>query len=565
MTGSPVQPSHAGTVGWPAEVARRYVANGYWEGQPLTAAVRDAARRTPDATALVDGDVRLSYAELMAMADGAALRLLELGLRPDDRLVVQLPNSWEFAVLTLACLRAGVLPVMALPAHRRHELGYLVAHAQARAIAVPDMVRDFDHQAMAHEVAAGAETLEHVLVVGEPGGVRADSVDLRALLAPATDPVAAAATLDAAAPDSRSVALFLLSGGTTGLPKLIARSHDDYAYYVRRCVDVCRFDGSTVYLLVLPLGHSFPLGGVLATLRAGGTVVVAPSPAPEKVFRAIERERVTTIAAVPAIAQRWLEYRRGGAGEDISSLVSVLVGGARLPDEIAQQVGPTLGCVLQQGYGMAEGLINLTRLDDPDEVVCHTQGRPISPDDELMLVDADGRPSAPGEPGVLLTRGPCTPRGYYLAPEQNARSFTEDGWFRTGDIVRLRPDGYLVVEGRDKDMINRAGEKISAEEVENFAYQVTGVSAAAAVAMPHPELGEQVCLYLVTAPGVTVLLEQVVAVMERAGVARFKVPERLVVVDALPLTPIGKTDKKALRADIEARLACERADRPDAA
>ncbi|HEY3259103.1 MAG TPA: AMP-binding protein, partial [Pseudonocardiaceae bacterium] len=194
------------------------------------------------------------------------------------------------------------------------------------------------------------------------------------------------------------------------------------------------------------------------------------------------------------------------------------------------------------------------RMDDPDEVICHTQGRPICPDDEILLVDEDGRPVPPGEPGVLLTRGPYTPRGYYLATEHNARAFV-DGWYRTGDIVRRRPDGYLVVEGRDKDMINRGGEKISAEEVENFAYQVAGVSLAAAVAMPHPVLGETVCLYVVPEARATVELREVVAVMERAGVARFKLPERLVVVDALPTTAVGKVDKKALRADIAARHA----------
>ncbi|MFF5207120.1 (2,3-dihydroxybenzoyl)adenylate synthase [Streptosporangium sp. NPDC000396] len=557
MTTRLVQPSRTGIVPWPDDMVARYVAKGYWEGRSLGERLLAAADATPDTTALVDGELRLSYRELMERADGAALRLHALGLRPDDRIVVQLPNCWEFVVLTLACLRLGVLPVMALPAHRRHEMSYLVDYAEARAIVVPDTIKGFDHQAMARAIADDIDCVEHVVVAGTD--VRAGSVDLRALCAPDEDPAAARGKLDGDAPDSRSVAVFLLSGGTTGLPKLIARTHDDYAYNVKRNAEVCGSGPGTVYLAVLPLGHNFPLLGILGTLMAGGRVVLASSPVPEQAFPMIERERVTAAALVPAIAQRWLEYRESDQSHDLGSLGLLVVGGSRLADHVALRVGPTLGCTLMQGYGMAEGLVNLTRLDDPDEVICHTQGRPICPDDEILIVDEQGEPVAPGEPGVLLTRGPYTPRGYYRAEEQNARAFVGDGWYRTGDIVRLRPDGNLIVEGRDKDMINRGGEKVSAEEVENFAYQVDGVSLAAAVAMPDPDLGERVCLYVVPHSGTTVCLEDVRAVMEHAGVARFKLPERLVLVGSLPSTNVGKIDKKALRADIDERLSLERA------
>ncbi len=543
-------------VPWPREMAARYVARGYWEGRPLGSYLTDMADAAPGAVALVDGGVRLTYRELLARADGAALRLADLGLRPDDRILVQLPNGWEFVVLTLACFRLGVLPVMALPAHRRHELSHLASLAEASAIAVADRVKDFDHQALAHEIAATAGTVRHVLVAGTrpwPG-----SIDLRALCAPANDQRAAREALDTMAPSGQAAALMLLSGGTTGLPKLIARTHDDYGCYVRHSARVCGFGPDSVYLAVLPFGHSFTLGGILGTLRAGGRVV-AGSPAPAAALAAIERERVTATAAVPAVAARWLEYRRHATGLDLSSLRSLLVGGARMPGKLAAQVGPVLGCVLQQGYGMAEGLVNLTRLDDPRTVSCTTQGRPICADDELLVVDEQGRPVPPGEAGELLTRGPCTIRGYYRAAEQNDRAFTPDGWYRTGDIVRLRPDGNLVVEGRTKDMINRGGEKISAEEVEDFAYRVDGVSLAAAVAMPDPVLGERVCLYVVPLAAARVRLEQVIAVMEGAGVAGFKRPERLILLDDMPMTAIGKPDKKALRADIAQRCAAERA------
>ena len=549
------RPSSKGAVPWPEEYARRYADKGYWEGHAIGDRLHTVADATPDAVALVDGDRRLTYRQLAERADAVALRLAALGLRPDDRLVVQLPNTAEFVILTYACLRLGVIPVMALPGHRRHEVGHLVEHSEAVAVAVPDVLKGHDHRAMAFEIAADSPTLRHVLVLGDKAGD--DAVDLRELCtAPAT--AGNRAAVDAYRPHSRSIAVFLLSGGTTGLPKLIARTHDDYVYNARRSAEVCAFGSDTVYFAALPLGHNFPLAcpGLLGTLLNGGRVVLG-SPNPEKAFPLVEREGVTATALVPAIAQRWLDHHQEHPGSDLSSLRVLQVGGSRLADHVARRVRPELGCTLQQVFGMAEGLLNYTRLDDPEDIICTTQGRPMCEDDELLVVDELGNPLPDGTPGVLLTRGPYTPRGYYRAPEQNARAFTDDGWYRTGDIVRLRPDGNLVVEGRDKDMIIRGGENISAEEIENFAYQTPGVARAAAVAMPDARLGERVCLYVVPEPGHTVTLDDIHHVMEGAGVARFKFPDRLVTVPELAATKVGKIDKKALRADIAHRLNVE--------
>jgi 2,3-dihydroxybenzoate-AMP ligase len=537
-------PIAEGTVGWPDEFVDRYVAAGYWRGIALGTLLRAVADRTPDAVALVDGDTRLTHAELAARADAAATRLTGLGIRRGDRIVVQLPNGAEFVILLQACLRAGIVPVMALPAHRRAELSYLADHAEAVAIAVPDRIRDFDHQEMAHELG-----LPHVLVAGTPTG---PAVDLRRLCGPAADPAADRARWDADPPDPRAVAVFLLSGGTTGLPKLIARTHDDYAYNSTASAEVCGIDADTAYLVSLPAGHNFPLAcpGILGTLLAGGRVVMLASPEPVRAFATIAAQGVTHTAVVPAVAGRWLEHaaQHGPPGAGGEATLRVLqVGGARLADELARKVRPVLGAQLQQVFGMAEGLLNYTRLDDPDDVVCTTQGRPLCPDDEVRIVDELGEDLPDGEPGALLTRGPYTPRGYYRAPEQNARAFTADGWYRSGDVCRRTPQGYLVVEGRDKDMINRGGEKISAEEIENLVYQLPAVSQVAAVAMPDPELGERVAVCVVTRPGSEVSLEEIREAMHDAGVARFKLPEHLELVAELPVTKVGKIDKKALR------------------
>jgi 2,3-dihydroxybenzoate-AMP ligase len=543
-----------GTIAWPADLAAEFRAKGYWEDRPLGAYILDTADRLPDKTAVVDGDLRLTYAELANRMDAAAERLLQLGLKPDDRIMVQLPNGWQFTVLTLACFRAGIIPVMALPAHRQYELSFLTELSEARAIAVPDIIKDFDHQAMAEELTASIPALEIILVSGTANPL---NVRLEEILAPVKDVSAARARLDAAAPSPDSPALFLLSGGTTGLPKLITRTHNDYAYNIKACSLPTAVTEDTVYLGTLPASHNFPLAcpGILGILFAGGRVIMLPSPEPRKAFAAIEREGVTLSTAVPAVAQRWIEYQQEAGTSQLATLEVLQVGGSRLPDEIARKVKPVLGATLQQVFGMAEGLINTTRLDDPDDVICTTQGRPVSEADEVRIVDEFGEDLPDGVAGSILTRGPYTPRGYYRAPEANARAFTPDGWYASGDIVERRPDGNLIVQGRDKDMINRGGEKISAEEIESLVYRIEDVTMAAAIAMPDQILGERLCLYITVKPGTEVTLEQIQDLLRRTGVAAFKIPEHLVVVDELPTTKVGKINKKDLRADIAERLA----------
>ncbi len=553
-----VRPIAEGVVPWPDELVRRYGEQGWWRGIALGAELLATADAHPDEVALVDVDVLLSYRSLTARADALAGRLVDdFGLQREDRIVVQLPNCWQFVVLTLACLRAGIVPVMALPAHRRHELGYLAEHSESAALAVPGTLRGFDHAAMAEELRAGSDTVEHVLVVAD--GVRPDHLDLTALCAEPDDPAAVRSRWDADQPDSRSVAIFLLSGGTTGLPKLIARTHDDYGYNARASAELCGMGPESVYLVTLPASHNFPLAcpGILGTLLVGGRVVMLPSPEPERAFASIAVEGVTVTAAVPAVAQRWLAHAAEQGAEQMRTLELLQVGGARLADEVARTVRPVLGCTLQQVFGMAEGLLNYTRLDDPEDVVCTTQGRPMSEGDEVRVVDELDRDVPDGTPGALLTRGPYTPRGYYRAAEQNARAFTPDGWYRSGDIVRRRPDGNLVVEGRDQDMINRGGEKISAAEVETLVYRLPAVAQVAAVAMPVPDLGERVALYVVLRPGATLTLDDVRTAMAGDDVARYKWPERLEIVDELLTTKVGKIDKKALREDLATRLAAD--------
>lgn len=533
----------ADVVGWPDETAARYRAEGFWRGTTLVDLIADAVRENGPRTALVAGERRWSYDELDDRVRRLASSLPDLGVAPGDRVVVQLPNVPGFLVVLLALIRAGARPVLALPAHRSSEISQICVLSEAISLVVPDKHGGFDYRALADRVRATAATLRQVLVVdgsGEFGTAPPAGTSGGPLPVPPLDP--------------GGIALFLLSGGTTGTPKLIPRTHDDYVYNVRRSAEVCGFGPDTVYLASLPMAHNFALGcpGVLGTLHAGGTVVVPPSPSPPDVFPLIERERVTATALVPPLALLWTDAA-ASAGRDLSSLRLVQVGGAKLGPEAARRVEPALGCRLQQVFGMAEGLLCFTALDDPDEQVVHTQGRPMSPADELRVVDAAGRDVEPGHVGELLTRGPYTIRGYYRAPEHNARAFTPDGFYRTGDLVRVAATGHVVVEGRVKDVINRGGEKVPAEEVEDHLLAHPGIAEAAVVGLPDPILGERTCACLVTRD-VALGLPDVRAYLRSRGLSEYKLPDRVEILPALPRTAVGKLDKRTLAGDVAARL-----------
>ncbi|WP_413805561.1 (2,3-dihydroxybenzoyl)adenylate synthase [Streptomyces sp. OE57] len=551
-------------AGWPEEFAERYRRAGYWEGRPLGAFLPEHARTDPEATAVVAGERRLTYAELDRRATRLAAGLAGIGIRTGDRIVVQLPNTPEFFVLLFAALRIGAVPVLGLPAYRRSEAVHLCRHTDAVAYVIPDTDpgtgtdpgtatgTGFDYRSLAREVRAEAPALRHVLVAGSPGPYTAlAEVERAGAEAPLTAPFPA--------PDPAGPALLLVSGGTTGLPKLIPRTHDDYAYNVRASAEVCGLGRDSVYLAALPVGHNFALAcpGALGTLAAGGTVVLSASPSPETVFPLIERHRVTITAVVPPLAALWLQAV-DWTPADLGSLRLLQVGGARLAPEVARRIRPVLGCAPQQVFGMAEGLLSLTRPGDDEEHIATTQGRPLSPDDEIRVVGPDGHDLPPGEVGELLTRGPYTLRGYYRAPEHNRTAFTADGFYRTGDLVRLLPDGALVVEGRSKDLVNRGGDKVSADEVEGHLRAHPAVLDAAVVPVPDRFLGERTCACLVLREGRSEVGEPGLgAFLEQRGLARYKYPDLVHLVDALPLTGVGKVDKRAL-----ARLAADAAQSP---
>ncbi|WP_307867849.1 (2,3-dihydroxybenzoyl)adenylate synthase [Umezawaea beigongshangensis] len=523
-----------GCTPWPDDVAERYRAAGLWRGETLGALLRTAAARFGPATALVHGDRRVSYAELDRRVDRMAAGFARHGIAAGERVVVQLPNVPEFVVVCFALFRLGAKPVFALAAHRSQEIGHLCRITGAVAYVLPGVHRGFDHRQLARDVRADVPSLRLLFSLDGDG---TDTVDLSSVDAEPDGP---------AEQDPSDAAFFLLSGGTTALPKVIPRTHDDYVYQVRTAAELLGLSTSDTYLAVLPLEFNFTWGcpGVIGTLLSGGTVVLADDPTADDCFALVARERVTVTSLVPSIAQLWLEAREW-ADADLSSLRVVQIGGAKLQRSVAERIAPAFGCELQQVFGMAEGLLTLTRPGDAPDVVLGTQGRPLSEQDEIRIAGPDGRDVAAGEVGELLTRGPYTLRGYYRAPEHNAVAFTEDGFYRTGDLARLTGDGNLVVEGRIKDVVIRGGDKISAAEVEGHLLTRPGVLRAAVVGVPDDFLGERTCAYLVVT-GQRPSLPELKRALHERGLADYKLPDRVEFVDDLPVTPLGKVDKKAL-------------------
>lgn len=538
---------------WPRIFRERYRQRGYWAGTTLHDCLAETARRHGERTALVCGERRWHYAEFDRRVRSFASGLARLGIVAQDRVVLQLPNIAEFYVACFALFRIGALPVYALPAHRRAEIGYFVAHTQARACVIADQAGGFDYRAMIREVAAANACLRDVIVAG-------DAQEFHAFAslydAPGTG------TGDPPGADAGDVAFLQLSGGSTGVPKLIPRTHDDYLYSVRESARICGLDHASVYLCALPAAHNFPMSspGAFGVFHAGGCVVLARQPDPPSCFALIAAEGVTITALVPALALAWLESA-ARARHDLGSLRLIQVGGAHLAGNVARRLAAAFGCGLQQVFGMAEGLVNYTRLDDPLALVLGTQGRPISPDDEIRIVDDRDREVPAGEVGHLLTRGPYTIRGYYRADAHNASAFTADGFYRTGDRVRQLASGHLVVEGRAKDQVNRGGDKIAAEEIEGRLLAHPGVFDAALVAMPDSRMGEKSCAYVV-ARDAAIGGRELQRFLRAQGIADYKIPDRVEFIDRLPRTAIGKVDKRALRARIADTLAAASSTRP---
>ena len=542
---------------WPERFVQDYLRQGYWKANSLAGYLEMRARDFPDRIFVADAAGRLTYGEVDRLAARVALRLLDLGLKPGDIVLLQFPNIREFIIVFFALQKIGVIPVMCLPLHRNRELTYFAQLTNAKAYFFPQRFRNFDYIGMAREIQAASPNLRYLLATGDgtEDGVcylgpwieeEAEVNDIRRTLAPYR-------------PDPFEVAFLLLSGGTTGVPKLIPRTHVDYLCNAEECARVLRWGADTVFVIALPAAHNFPLGapGMLAALAAGGSVAMCASTDADTVFETIEKQKGTFLGVSPALLIALLNASTRHK-YDLSSLRFVYAGGQKMLPELVDRIRATWRFVIPgHAFGMAEGLTNLTRPDDPWEIIRETQGRPVSMADEIQIINDNGEEVPPGAVGELITRGPYTIRGYYKSEDYNRSAFTANGFYRTGDMVRLHPTGNLIVEGRRKDLINRGGEKISAEEIENLILGHDNIHMAAVVAMPDAVMGERSCAFVVLKPGCALTLDQLTGFLKDKRIAKFKLPERLEVVDSLPLSGMGKVSKKDLRETIAAKLKAE--------
>lgn len=550
-----------GCTPWPKESAKRYIAQGYWENLTLGDVLDRSALYYPKRDALVgispvSGEVRDTYRDLKIKVDRIALHLLRLGLKPFDRIILQLPNIPEFVYIYFALQKIGAIPVMSLPPHRLSEVGYIAEHTKAKGYVIPSEFRKFNYLELAKDVREKAPTVEHVFVAGTecPEG----TIAMAELLQQAIEEDTPTDVLKAHRPDPMEVAVFQLSGGTTGRQKVIPHTHNDYLCCCRFSALMVAFSPYSAYLASAPVAHNFSLTapGLNGTIYSGGKAVLALNPDPETVLPLVEAEKVTYMNGVPTMIINWLNYLEK-AHYDLSSLQVIAGGGFRVNAELGRRARRTLGFLIQQNFGMGEGFHTCTRLDDPEEVILETQGAPLTPADEYKVMDDHGVEVPLGEMGELWGRGPTVVKGYYMAEEHNREAFNPDGFYKTGDMVRQDKKGNLIVEGRSKDMINRGGEKISAEEVETLIMGHPSVLSTAVVAMPDPVFGEKSCAYVILHPGKTLEFEELKTFLSQKQIAKFKLPERLEVVEAFPQTSVGKISKVELRKDIAEKLARE--------
>lgn len=544
----------SGFVPFPKEFAQRYRDAGYWEDRTLAATFKDVCDKYGDRVAVSNSIEEVTYNQLDQKATNLALNLLDAGLLPGNIVVLQLGNILEFVYTYFALQKIGVIPILALRSHRYWELKQFVEQAEAVATITVDQVKDCDFTEVVNRIQDEVSTLRLKIILGDApdGFLSFNELCNQPARRDASEIDAIQRNIDPSSP-----ALLLLSGGTTAIPKLIPRTHNDYVCNSKLAAECTGIDPDSVLLIVLPIGHNLPLAcpGLQGFMLKGAKVVLHTSTKTDGVFALIEQYGVTHIHVVPALLITWM-HDPAINKYDLSSIKVIQSGGQRLQPETRLLTERILvNSIVQENFGMAEGLLMFVRLDDPADVRLETVGRPVCSDDEVLILDDDLQPVPVGEIGELCCRGPYTLRGYFNAPEHNSRAFTPDGFYRSGDLVRQHSSGNYIIEGRKKDVINRGGEKISAEEVENVILTNEAVKNVACVAVADEVLGEKMCACVIVKNGYDLTFEKLLVYLRAQEIATYKLPERLEIFDEFPLSPLGKVSKKDLAKAVDERLA----------
>jgi 2,3-dihydroxybenzoate-AMP ligase len=542
---------------FPEELVKKYYAKHWWLGLTFGDILDQTSDMYSNREALVTERVRLTYRELREKVNRVAIAFLELGIQRGDKVIIQLPNWEEFFYVFFALHKIGAVAVLGLPRHAEREVKYLCALTEAVAWIVPSRYKKIEYLPLIKSIQSKSPNLKWTIVIGDDvpeGCLSFNEIVSRVKIAKYPDDY-----LEHFRPDPLNLANILLTGGTTGLPKGVPRTHNDHicnGYYWMKAWERTSYDNC---LIATPVGHNLAhVCAIYPMVIAGGKLTVITSTASKEILETIEAEKITCLTLVPAQLATLLNEPSLGK-YNLSSLQSIQSGGAHVAPEWVNGVFEKIGCrYFSNDFGMAEGPCSCTRRGDPEEIVCTTVGIPLCPYDRFKIIDENEEELPMGTEGELVAKGPGVFTGYYKAEEENREVFTHDGFFRTGDLgTIINKEGYLRITGRKKDIIIRGAENISATEVEELILTHTSVEDTAVVGMPDPILGERVCAYVKLVQGKALTFEELVSHLKQKGASVLLLPERLEIVEELPLTNVGKVDKKRLREEIAEKVRLE--------
>lgn len=526
---------------WPSDLSDEYRKQGFWQDIPLSSILKKQSLDNPERLAILCEGRHFTYKELDQLSDNLGENLIKSGLQTGDTALVQLPNIAEFLIVFFALIKAGIVPLNAIYKHRQHELDSFISQIKPKLLVVSSE----------HELFKDDKYLQHLQSIGLQSEIilKLNSPDHESNLTDWFNSRYTTGTQNSLLipTPADQIALFQLSGGSTNTPKLIPRTHNDYLYNAEASAEVAKYSSETRFLCAMPIAHNFMLSspGVLGVISRGGSIVMATSPEPLMCFDLIEKHQVNTTSLVPSSVIAWLSQMPTHE-KKLKTLKLLHVGGAYFAEHIARQAIESFDCKLQQVFGMAEGLVNYTNLNDPVEIIVSTQGKPLSAGDEIKIIDENGKHVPNGQSGMLAVRGPYTFRGYFNSPEHNTAAFDLEGFYYSGDLVQLTPTGHLKVVGRVKDQINRAGEKIASEEIEELLIEHQDILDVAIISIPDSKYIEKSHAYIIS-PNKELNITDLRRFLLKKGVSDYKLPDSMSLVKHIPLTPIGKPDKKLLR------------------
>jgi len=533
--------------------AEKYTSRRWWSGLTFGDILDRAADIHPEKEAFVDRKTRLTYEEAREKTNKLAIGLIDLDIQPLDRVLIQLPNWNEFVFAYFALQKIGAIPVLLIDRYRQLEIDNLISLTGATSWIVAFRYKKTDYVPIINDILKENPEFKNIITVRGYKDHKPFS-SLERLIEDAEMTEDNLARLTSRAPDPMQVAHMGPTGGTTGAPKIVPRTHNSLITGIEYCSKSWEQNNQDVNLIAGPIGHDLTFTkGFIGSIIMLGKIIFLDSTDDKDICETIEKEKVTSIIWVPTLAQRMLQYRDLDK-HDLSSLKKMHSAGGTSHPDLVKDVTKKLKMKFYNGYGGTEGMTTITRTTDDLETICTTVGRPTCPYDTYKVIDKEGNDLPPNTQGELVLKGPGVFTGYYNNPKENKEALTKDGFFRTGDVVTIDEKGYIKLTGRIKEMINRGGESISATAIEKLINRHPDVAAVAVIPMPDLLMGERVCAYIQPKAGTQLSVNEIISFLKGQKASVLQLPERIEFIDAMLYTGAEKLDKKSLREDIEKKL-----------